>query len=127
MIMGWMSEPWKRALETSDPREEIARLEERIEELEMRLDSCRKFAAAARLAIALGGVLLVGLISGLIPFDPLTLTGAMAAGLGGVVMLGSNNGTAKEATAQLAAAAGQRAAMIGALELRPVESPARLH
>jgi hypothetical protein len=117
----------ERALETSDPREEIARLEERIEELEMRLDSCRKFAAAARLAIALGGLLLLGLISGVIPFDPLTLTGAMAAGLGGVVMLGSNNGTAKEATAQLAEAAGQRAALIGALELRPVESPARLH
>ena len=42
-------------------------------------------------------------------------------------MLGSNNGTAKETTAQLSEAAGQRAALIGALELRPVESPGTLH
>jgi hypothetical protein len=117
----------ERALESADPRDEIARLEDQIEQLEMRLDSCRKFAAAARFAIALGGVLLVGLVSGVIPFDPLTLTGAMAAGLGGVVMLGSNNSTAKEAGSQLAEAAGRRAALIGALELRPVASPATLH
>jgi hypothetical protein len=119
-----MDEP---ALETPAPREEIARLEDHIEQLEIRLDSCRKFAAAARFAVALGGVLLLGLWSGLIPFDPLTLTGAMAAGLGGVVTLGSNASTAKEATAQLAEAAGRRAALIGSLELRAVESSATLH
>jgi hypothetical protein len=113
--------------EPADPREAIARLEEQIEQLEARLESCRKFAAASRFAMALGGVLLVGLIFGIIPFDPLALTGAMAAGLGGVVMLGSNNSTAKEAAAQLGQAEAQRAARIGAIELRVVDSPPTLH
>jgi hypothetical protein len=113
--------------ETNDPREAIARLEEHIEQLEARLDSCRKFAAASRFAITLGGVLLLFLVFGIIPFDPLALTGAMAAGLGGVVTLGSNNSTAKEAAAQLAQAEAQRAALIGAIELRVVESPPTVH
>jgi len=113
--------------DTTDPREAIARLEEQIEQLEARLDSCRKFAAASRFAMALGGVLLAGLIFGVIPFDPLALTGAMAAGLGGVVTLGSNNSTAKQTAAQLAQAEGQRAALIGAIELRVIESPPTLH
>ena len=56
-----------------------------------------------------GGGLILGLSFGVIPFDPLTLIGAMAAGLGGVVTLGSNNSTAKEAAAQLAEAEAQRA------------------
>ena len=47
---------------SASPREEIARLEERIEELDAKIESCRKFAAAARFAMALGGVLLVGLV-----------------------------------------------------------------
>jgi len=113
--------------ETNDPRETIARLEEHIEQLEARLDSCRKFAAASRFAMALGGVLLLGLIFRIIPFDPLALTGAMAAGLGGVVTFGSNNSTAKQAAAQLAAAEAQRAALIGSIELRVIESPPTFH
>src|SRR6476469_1450741 len=117
----------ERTAEPADPREAIARLEAHIEELEAKLESCQKFAAASRFAMALGGVLLVGLVFGVIPFDPLALTGAMAAGLGGVVTLGSNNSTAKEAAAQLARAEAQRAALIGAIELRVIESPATLH
>ena len=110
-----------------DPREQIARLEQHIERLEAKLKSCHKFAAAARVAMTLGGVLLLGLVFGVIRFDPLTLTGAMAAGLGGVVMLGSNNSTAKEAAAQLAEAEAQRAALIGSIELRVVEDAPTLH
>ena len=67
----------ERTAETADPRDEIARLEEQIEQLEAKLESCQKFAAASRFAMALGGVLLVGLMFGVIPFDPLVLTGAM--------------------------------------------------
>ena len=109
--------------ESVDPHEAIARLEEHIEELEAKLESCQKFAGASRFAMALGGVLLVGLMFGVIPFDPLALTGAMAAGLGGVVTLGSNNSTAKEATAQLAAAEAERAELIGSIDLRVIDSP----
>src|SRR4051812_7030262 len=112
---------------TADPREEIARLEEHIEQLEAKLESCQKFAAASRFAMALGGVLLGGLMFGVIPFDPFALTGAIAAGLGGVVTLGSNNSTAKEAAAQLAAAEAERAELIGSIDLRVVDSPSMLH
>lgn len=113
----------ERTAEITDPHEAIARLEERIEELHAKLESCQKFAAASRFGMALGGVLLAGLLFGIIPFDPLALIGAMAAGLGGVVTLGSNNSTAKEATAQLAAAEAARAELIGSIELRIVDSP----
>jgi hypothetical protein len=112
---------------SGDPREDIARLEEHIEELEARLESCRKFAAASRFAMALGAVLLLGLLFGIIPFDELALVGGMASGLGGVVMLGSNNSTAKAASAELAGANAARAALIGRIELRVVESPPTLH
>src|SRR6187455_1254892 len=111
------------APQSASPREEIARLEERIEELDAKIESCQKFAAASRFAMALGGVLLVGLVFGVIPFDPLALTGAMAAGLGGIVTLGSNNSTAKEAAAQLAAAEAERADLIGSIHLRVIDNP----
>jgi hypothetical protein len=112
-----------RTAEPADARQAISRLEEQIEQLAAKLESCQKFAAASRFAMALGGVLIVGLTFGVIPFDPLALTGAMAAGLGGVVTLGSNNSTAKEAAAQLAAAEAERAELIGSIELRVVDSP----
>jgi hypothetical protein len=112
---------------SGDPREDIARLEEHIEELEARLENCRKFAAASRFAMALGAVLLLGLLFGIIPFDELALVGGMASALGGVVMLGSNNSTAKAAAAELADAEAARAALIGRIELRVVESPPTFH
>src|SRR5881394_3946335 len=117
----------ERTAESSDPREEIARLEEQIEQLEAKLESCQKFAAASRFAMALGGVLLVGLMFGVIPFDPLALTGAMAAGLGGVVTLGSNTRTAKEAGAHWAAAGAERADLSGSMDLRVFENRPTLH
>ena len=42
-----------------DPHSEIARLEARIEELALRLEGCRKYAAAALAAIGFGAVLLI--------------------------------------------------------------------
>jgi len=79
---------------STDPREEIARLEERIEALSEKLENCRKFAAAARFAIALGAALMLALVFGVMMFDALALTAAIAALLGGVVVLGSNRSTA---------------------------------
>jgi hypothetical protein len=113
--------------EAADPREQIARLEERIEQLEAKIESCRKFAAASRFAVLAGGLLLLGLLLGVIPFDPLAMIAAMAAGLGGIVTLGSNNSTAKEASDQMAEAAARRARLIGGIELRVIENPAMLH
>jgi hypothetical protein len=110
-----------------DPHDEIERLEERIDELAARIESCRKVAAAARVAIAVGGALLLALIVGLIAFDPLVMTAAIVALLGGIVLLGSNRSTTNEAKAELAAAEADRTALIGAIELRVVGGRETLH
>ncbi len=41
-----------------DPHEEIVRLEEHIEELDAKIESCRKFILASRIAMAAGGIVL---------------------------------------------------------------------
>jgi hypothetical protein len=113
-----------------DPHEQIVRLEARIEQLEAKIESCRKFILIARVAIGLGGALLLTLMLGAIRFDPLAMTASIAAILCGIVLGGSNSSTAKEAAAQLAAADSQRAALIGAMQLRVVSdagSPHTLH
>jgi hypothetical protein len=51
----------------------------------------------------------------------------MAAGLGGLVTYGSNNSTAKETAAQLAAAEATRAGLIGSIDLQVIENPTTLH
>ncbi len=103
-----------------DPHDQIVRLEARIEQLEAKIESCRKFILIARVAIGLGGVLLLTLMLGVVRFDPLAMTASIAAILCGIVLGGSNSSTAKEAEAELAAAAAQRAALIAALQLRVV-------
>jgi hypothetical protein len=55
------------------------------------------------------------------------MTAAIAALLGGVVTLGSNSSTAKEASAQLAAAEAERAELIGSIELHVVGDRDCLH
>ncbi len=49
-------------LENRDPHEEIVRLEEHIEELTAKIESCRKFILASRIAVAGGGVVLAAML-----------------------------------------------------------------
>ena len=114
-------------MEIADPREEIARLEQRIERLAAKVESCRKFVLASRITIALGGTLLAAAAFGAIRFNASAMTAAIAAVLGGIVVLGSNRSTAKEATAEMAAAEAERSELIAGIELRVVseESGAR--
>ena len=65
-----------------DPHEEIVRLEAQIEALSDKIESCRKFILAGRIAAAAGGVLLVALLLGAIRFDLQLMMFAMAAFLG---------------------------------------------
>jgi hypothetical protein len=111
----------------ADPHAEIERLEARIEELAARIENCRKFQLAARVAVALGGAWLVAIVIGAVRSDPLALTAAIAAVLGGIVLAGSNGSTAKEASAQLAEAEAGRAALIDMIGLRTVGEQATLH
>ena len=77
--------------------------------------------------MAVGGVLLVALLLGVIRFDLQLMMVAMAALLGGIVVWGSNGSTAKEAADELAAAEANRAALIGMIDLRVVAERPTLH
>jgi hypothetical protein len=110
-----------------DPHKEIVRLEAQIEELAGRIENCRKFILAGRIAAAVGGLLLVALLLGAIRFDLQLMMLAMAALLGGIVVWGSNGSTAKEAENELAAAEANRKALIGMIDLRVVAERPTLH
>ena len=111
---------YREDLENDDPHEEIVRLEEHIEELAAKIESCRKFILASRIAVASGGLLLAGMLFGAIRFDLGLMAGAVSLLLGGIVAWGSNTSTAKEATKELAAAESERAALIEQINPRVV-------
>jgi len=111
----------------ADPHDEIERLEAQIEELSDRIESCRKFILAGRVAVIGGGMLLVALLLDVIRFDLQLMALAMAALLGGIVVWGSNTSTAKEATAERTAAEANRKTLIGMMELRVVAERPTLH
>jgi hypothetical protein len=110
-----------------DPHDEIERLEAQIEALSDKIEGCRKFILAGRIAAAVGGVLLTALLLGLLRFDLQLMMPAMAALLGGIVVWGSNGSTAKEAESELAAAEANRKALIGMIDLRVVAERPTLH
>src|ERR1700691_2372574 len=115
------------AMGDRDPRDESVRLEAHNEELAARIESCRKFILASRIAMAGGGILLAATVFGAIQFDPRALLAAMAALLGGIVVWGSNGSTAKEAAAEMAKAEANRAALIGLIDLRVIAERPTLH
>jgi hypothetical protein len=103
-----------------DLHDEIVRLEEHIEELAAKIESCRKFILASRIAMGAGGIVLAAMLLGAIRFDPGAMAAAIAAVLGGIVVWGSNGSTAKEAAKQLATAEADRAALIEKIDLRVI-------
>lgn len=111
----------------ADPHDEIVRLEAQIDALDEKLESCRKFILAGRVAAAVGSVVLVALLFGAIAFDPAIMACAAVALLGGFVAWGSNRSTANETAAEIAAAEAERAALIGQIQLRVIEGGSTLH
>ncbi len=101
--------------------DEIARLEDRIETLASERERCRKIALAARLLAIAGAIWIVLVLTTLLPFDPATFLAAVAAALGGAVLMGSNKTTWEQTEAALCEAEVQRAELIGHLEMRLVE------
>jgi len=108
--------------EGGDAREEIARLEARIEELYETIEKCRKFTLMSKLAMAAGGLLLLVTLLGAIRFEPVALIGAIAALIGGTVLFGSNGSTLNEATSALRTAEAQRTELIGRIEREMVDA-----
>jgi len=103
-----------------DPHDEIVRLEAHIEGLAAKIESCRKFILASRIAVAGGGTVLAAMFLGAIRFDPAAMAAAVAALLGGIVVWGSNGSTAKEAAKELAAAEADRATLIEMIDLHVI-------
>lgn len=104
-----------------DVRDQISQLEAQIEALAETIEGCRKFAVMARLAIAAGAILMLAMLVGAIRPDLAALSGATAALLGGIVLLGSNRSTSEQALAKMKKAEAARADLIDRLELRPVD------
>ncbi len=102
-------------------RDEIERLEQRIEALADTIESCRKLVLAAKVAIAGGALAMLAMLIGALRFDPVILTAAMAAVLGGIVLFGSNTSTAQQALTQIKEAEAARRELIDRLELPAVE------
>src|SRR5262245_54306344 len=65
-------------------REEIARLEARIERRVETAQRCRKIIMASKLAMAAGGILIVAMMLGLLGFDPSVMIGSLSAVIGGI-------------------------------------------
>jgi hypothetical protein len=103
-----------------DSREKIERLEAQIDELAAKIDSCRKFILAGRIAMAGGGVAFIAMLMGVIGLNPSVMSAAVAALFGGIVAAGSSGSTAKEATHELSEAEAKRATLIEQLTLRLV-------
>ena len=99
--------------------DEIARLDERLEDLAGAMERCRKIALASKAAIIVGAILLVAIVLG-VTGDATALIVAAALLLGGIVVLGSNSSTARYTAADIATAEALRAELIGRLELRVV-------
>ena len=106
-----------------DLREDISRLEAHIEDLARTIERCRKISLAARIAIAAGGVIILGLVLGAIRFNPTAMIGGLAAAIGGIVVFGSNASTSKQAMADMTATEVRRAELIGRIDLQVIASP----
>ena len=103
-----------------DPAAQISRLEAQIERLGEVAESCRKVILAAKVAIAVGALVLLVTVTGLIRADQIFAFGAVAVILGGIVAAGSNSRTLHEAAANIRAAEARRAELIGALPFSQV-------
>ena len=101
-------------------RDEIVRLEAEIDDLAARIESCRKFILAGRIAVGGGAAILIALSVGALQFDPAILAVAVTAVLAGIVTAGSNHSTAKEAMHELTVVEAKRTELIGQIDLRLV-------
>jgi hypothetical protein len=111
-----------------DLRDEILRLEDRIDDLAEAMARSRRISQISRIAMVGGLIWTLATFLGAIPFVPAAVIGAMAAMIGGVVLFGSTATTSKETLAAMRATEAHRAALIGRMQLRVVgEDPAEQH
>ena len=109
-----------RLIDQTELRDEIARLELRLEELSASIEKSRKAILASKVAIGGGIALALALVTGVIGVQPLAIVVAIAAIFGGIVGFGANVSTARQDEAALQAAAAARTELISRLELRDI-------
>lgn len=105
-----------------EPRDEIARLEVRVEELAENLERCRKLAVFSKVLVAGGAAWLVAGLLGFMSFGPTPGIASIAAVLGGIVLNGSNSSTMQQIQASIDTAEARRRELIGSIELRTVNA-----
>ena len=111
-----------------DYRDDIGAIEARIEALSESIERCRKIALGAKISIAAGAVWFALLLLWIVSFTPTGFVAALAAVLGGIVLLGSNATTWAQFEADLHAAEKLRTDLIGTIDLRVVgEDPPTIH
>lgn len=109
----------------SDVHDAVACLEERIETLTASIERCRKISLGAKISVAAGAIWFALFLFRIVSFDATAFVAALAAVLGGIVLLGSNATTWAQTEADLHAAEVTRAELIGKIELRVVGEEAR--
>jgi hypothetical protein len=97
-------------------------MEAQIDDLAARIESCRKFILVGRIAVLVGVAILIALLVGAIQFDQTLIVVAVTSLLGGIVSVGSNHSTAKEAMHELTVAEATRTRLIDQIDLRLVPS-----
>ena len=107
-------------MDQAETRNQIARLEQRLEELAAALEKSRKAILASKVSIAGGGLLMLALVLGIIGAQPLAIVVSIAAILGGIVGFGANVSTARQDRAAMEAVAATRADLISRLEMRDI-------
>ena len=112
-------------MDEDDRREQIVKLEVRIEALAETIERCRKVDLISRIGIGMGAAQLLAITLGAIRFDATAFIASIALVIGGTVVLGSNRSTSQQAIAQLRAAEADRAELIGQLDL-PLAGDSRL-
>jgi hypothetical protein len=103
-----------------NPIDEISRIEALLEELAEVSERCRKIILVSKAAIAGGVVLPLFMMLGLIGSNQVAAIGSIAVVLGGIVSLGSNVSTLRQAMAAMTTAEALRSDLISRINPRVV-------